>query len=158
MAFSKQEIKVAKRKIIISSVIISSCWLIFLGFFIPACILVNDNNVLLFKIISIVIAIIASWVTIFITFNILIPFANRKNSIKRILGYEEKKYIGEVVSFSNERTVDKKIIAKELEIKLNNGAIFIFYADNTDDYSHINVGDIVEVKVRYHYLIEVTKL
>lgn len=158
MAFNNIEIKKANKKITIYSVIISISWAIFLGAFIPCCILINDYNVILFKALSIIIAIIASWITIYLISNFLIPVINRKNIIKRILGYEEKSYVGVVVNFSNTRTVDKKIEAKELEIRLDDDSSFIFYVDILDDYSSINVNDKVEVKARYHYLTEIHKL
>ncbi|MBO6280692.1 MAG: hypothetical protein J6M95_03850 [Bacilli bacterium] len=158
MSFSNKEIKSAKRKITIDSVIITFCWIIFLSFFIPTAILVNDQNIVIFKIISSLIAVISSWITIYIISNDLYPTISRKNVIKRILGYEEKTYVGVVNNFSNIRTVDKKIEAKELEITLEDDSTFIFYVDILDDYSFINIGDKVEIKARYHYLTEIHKL
>ena len=158
MAFSHQEINKIKKKITISGVVIAICWLLFLGFFIPACILVNDDNITLFKVISIVVAILSTWITIYLISNVLLPNISRKNVIKRILGYEEKTYIGEIKGFSIIRTVDKRVEAKELEIKLEDDTSYIFYVDVLDDYSSLKVGDKVEVKARYHYLMEVHKL
>ena len=158
MAFSQSEIKKCNKTILIDSVILAISWAAFIIFFVVSSILLyqNHQHILLIKIIDIILAVLASWVTIFILTASLVKTISKKNAIKRIVSYEDVNLSGQLVKFDVIRTVEKHIEAREIEI-VSGDDRFLFFADLDFDISNFAINDKVIISAKYNFLMEMDK-
>ena len=118
---------------------------------------VNDSNIIIFKIIDSVLLVLSLWITIFLSINSLSVLFTKKSIIKKLLSYKEEVFIGEIVKTDNIRTVEKGYKAREIEIKIDKHNNRIFYLDSSLPFEGIEINDMVEIKARHNFVMEIKK-
>lgn len=158
MAFSQSEIKKCNKTILVDSLVLAISWATFIIFFVVSSILLyqNHQHLLLIKIIDIVLAVLASWITIFILTASLIKTISKKNAIKRIVSYEDVCLKGKLVKFDVIRTVEKHIEAREIEV-ISGDDNYLFFADLDFDISNFEINCNVIIYAKYNFLIRMDK-
>ena len=154
---NEENIKKINKFITIEIVVISFLWASFVSLFVVSVFFVNDSNIIIFKIIDSVLLVLSLWITIFLSINSLAVLFTKKSIIKKLLSYKEEVFIGEIVKKDNIRTVEKGYKAREIEIKIDEHNNRIFYLDSSLLFEGIEINDIVEIKARHNFVMEIKK-
>ena len=154
---NEENIKKINKFITIEIVVISFLWTSFISLFVVSIFFVNDSNIIIFKIIDSVLLVLSLWITIFLSINSLSVLFTKKSIIKKLLSYKEEVFIGEIVKKDNIRTVEKGYKAREIEIKIDEHNNRIFYLDSSLPFEGIEINDIVEIKARHNFVMEIKK-
>ena len=154
---NEENIKKINKFITIEIVVISFLWASFISLFVVSIFFVNDSNIIIFKIIDSVLLVLSLWITIFLSINSLSVLFTKKSIIKKLLSYKEEVFIGEIVKKDNIRTVEKGYKAREIEIKIDEHNNRIFYLDSSLPFEGIEINDIVEIKARHNFVMEIKK-
>ena len=154
---NEENIKKINKFITIEIVVISFLWASFVSLFVVSVFFVNDSNIIIFKIIDSVLLVLSLWITIFLSINSLSVLFTKKSIIKKLLSYKEEVFIGEIVKKDNIRTVEKGYKAREIEIKIDEHNNRIFYLDSSLPFKGIEINDIVEIKARHNFVMEIKK-
>lgn len=155
MFFTKEKLRNFTKIIIIESIIIGLLWISFIIFFVLSLINIKKMDVNFIKIMSISLAVISLWVTIFFVTTSLSEAITKLSVFKTINKFNLETYKGEIIKFDSVRTVNKRIQAREIEIQVNEKEKRIFYLDLSYDINLLKINEVVTLKAKSNYVMEI---
>ena len=151
--YCESDIKKAKKNMTLCIVIDALFWLGFIAIFVPFAFFVNDGNILLFKIISSIAFISATWATIFIFSSLFPSYSSKKKILESSFYFEPKKLNAKVISVGENRTIFKGFRGKEIEVEADDSRKILILSEESS-FSSLKEEETFSFVVRDTLIVE----